>query len=78
MREWLKKFRYVKGYTHEDIANKCKISRSYYTQIENGTKTPSVEIAKKIGGCLNFDWTCFFKNQCSLREQKDLRGDIYD
>ncbi|MDT3498506.1 XRE family transcriptional regulator, partial [Bacillus toyonensis] len=36
----------------------------------NGTKTPSVEIAKKIGGSLNFDWTIFFGNQCSLKEQK--------
>ncbi|HDR7849257.1 TPA: helix-turn-helix transcriptional regulator [Bacillus toyonensis] len=70
MRDWLKEFRCVKGYTHEDIANKCKISRSYYTHIENGTKTPSVEIAKKIGGSLNFDWTIFFGNQCSLKEQK--------
>ncbi|MCU5341223.1 helix-turn-helix domain-containing protein [Bacillus cereus] len=79
MRKWLKDFRYLKGYTHEGIANKCKISRSYYTHIENGTKTPSVEIAKKIGGNLNFDWTFFFSNRCSLEEQSvGLRDGIYD
>ncbi|MDA2701383.1 helix-turn-helix transcriptional regulator [Bacillus cereus] len=79
MRKWLKDFRYLKGYTHEDIANKCKISRSYYTHIENGTKTPSVEIAKKIGESLNFDWTFFFSNKRSLKEHPvGLRGGIYD
>ncbi|EML9733608.1 TPA: helix-turn-helix transcriptional regulator [Bacillus cereus] len=78
MRDWLKEFRCVKGYTHEGIANKCNISRSYYTHIENGTKTPSVEIAKKIGGSLNFDWTIFFGNRCSLKEQKRVERGIYD
>ncbi|HDR7723181.1 MULTISPECIES: helix-turn-helix transcriptional regulator [unclassified Bacillus (in: firmicutes)] len=61
MRNWLKEFRCVRGYTHGDIANKCEISRSYYTQIENGTKTPSVKIAQKIGIILNFKWTIFFE-----------------
>lgn len=65
LRDWLKNYRCVKGYTHEYIAHECKISRSYYTHIENGTKTPSVEIAKKIGRGLNFDWTIFFENKCS-------------
>ncbi|MEM5607580.1 helix-turn-helix transcriptional regulator [Bacillus toyonensis] len=62
MRNWLKEFRCVRGFTHRDIANKCEISRSYYTHIENGTKTPSVKIARKIGMHLNFKWTIFLRN----------------
>ncbi|HFK1514997.1 TPA: helix-turn-helix transcriptional regulator [Bacillus cereus] len=69
MRNWLKELRCVRGYTHEHIADKCNISRSYYTHIENGTKTPSVEIAQKIGEILNFNWTIFFEKRCSLKEQ---------
>ncbi|MED0983014.1 helix-turn-helix transcriptional regulator [Bacillus paramycoides] len=61
MRDWLKELRCVKGYTHERVAGRCHMSRSYYTQIENGTKTPSVEIAQKIGEILNFNWTLFFE-----------------
>jgi transcriptional regulator with XRE-family HTH domain len=55
--------------THEDVANKCDISRSFYTHIENGTKTPSVEVAKKLGSVLGFKWTLFFDKECSLEEQ---------
>lgn len=62
LRNWLKEFRCVKGYTHREIANKCEISRSYYTHIENGTKTPSVEIARKLGRILNFNWIIFFES----------------
>lgn len=65
MRDWLKEFRCREGYTHKEIANKCEISRSYYTHIENGKKTPSVEIAQKLGRVLNFNWINFFEKHCS-------------
>jgi len=41
-----------------------RLSRSFYTEIENGDKNPSVETAKKIASALGFDWTIFFNNQC--------------
>ncbi|MEH6943516.1 helix-turn-helix transcriptional regulator [Bacillus sp. JJ722] len=69
MRTWLKELRLKKGYTQQDVAEKCNISRSYYTHIESGTKTPTVKIAKLIASVLNFSWTIFFENKCSLKEQ---------
>lgn len=69
LRYWLKTIRLQKKLTHEDVAIKSDISRSFYTHVENGTKTPSVEVAKKIAKTLNFDWTLFFNNECSFREQ---------
>lgn len=72
LRKWLKNIRDIKGYTHEDIARICEISRSYYTHIENGTKTPSVQLAKVLGGKLDFNWIIFFEKDCSLKEHHEV------
>ena len=39
--------------SHEAIAKKAKISRSFYTLIENGKKKPSIEVALRISKALN-------------------------
>lgn len=68
MRNWLKNMRLQRKLTQEEVAKICDISRSFYTHIEQGNKTPSVEVAKKIGRTLGFKWTVFFENKCSLKE----------
>lgn len=72
MRTWLKDYRIKTGLTQEQIALLSGISRSYYTHIEQGTKTPSVGTAKSIAKVLKFDWTLFFEIKCSLKEQKGV------
>ncbi len=69
MRVWLRDIRLQKKLTQELTANKSKISRSYYTHIESGKKTPTVETAKGIALTLGFEWTIFFENQRSYMEQ---------
>ncbi|MDU0329265.1 helix-turn-helix transcriptional regulator [Paenibacillus sp. 3LSP] len=69
MRTWLKKLRENAGFTHEQVADGAKLSRSYYTNIENGLKTPSVKAAKSIARVLNFQWELFFNEKCSFKEQ---------
>jgi len=54
--------------TQEQVADGSGISRSYYTNIENGTKTPSVAAAKSIAKALKFEWGKFFSDECSLKE----------
>ena len=72
MRMWLKEIREAKKIaTHEEAAELCGISRSYYTHLENGTKTPTVEVAKKIGEKMGFPWTNFFNEKCSFEEHKN-------
>ncbi|ELK46188.1 helix-turn-helix transcriptional regulator [Halobacillus sp. BAB-2008] len=73
MRMWLKEIRLQKDLTQEQTANKSNISRSYYTHIESGVKNPTVETAKDIAFTLEFKWTNFFENQCSLKEQKTYK-----
>ena len=60
-RKWLKDLRLSKGMTQQEVANKGEFARTYYTMVENGVRTPSVKMAKDIGGALDFDWTKFFE-----------------
>lgn len=55
--------------THKQVADGAGISRSYYTEIEAGEKTPSVLTAKRISLFLNFDWTLFFKESSRVKQQ---------
>lgn len=76
MRLWLKDIRESRGIeSHEEASILCGISRSYFTHIENGTRTPTVDVAKNIGLNLGFPWTNFFEDDCSLKEQKIMETD---
>lgn len=69
MRFWLKEIRDQEGYTQHEVSCLSEISRSHYTRIEQGTKKPSVDTAKKIARSLKFNWVIFFNNDCSCKEQ---------
>lgn len=49
--------------THEEVADQVGIKRQYYSMIENGSRDPSVKVAKKIGMVLKIDWTLFFRDK---------------
>lgn len=68
-RQWLKEKRLSKNKTQSQVAKLSGISRSYYTNIEAGVKTPAVPVAKRIAEILDFDWTYFFNIECSSKEQ---------
>ncbi|WP_068672318.1 helix-turn-helix transcriptional regulator [Oceanobacillus sp. Castelsardo] len=71
MRTWLKEMRDSRRLTQSEVAMLSGISRSHYTHIEQGNKTPSVEVAKRIAKTLKFDWVIFFENSGSLKEQTE-------
>ena len=60
VRDWLKVLRIEKNMTMRDVAHGARISESYYSQIENGKRSPSVNAAKAIGATLGFPWTRMF------------------
>lgn len=62
VRVWLKERRQKANFTQDEIAELTGISRSYYTHIEQGTKTPSVQVAKRIAHALTFQWVLFFED----------------
>ena len=63
MRHWLIEMRVAKGWPQKKVAELSGISRSYYSGIELGTRTPSAYKAKKIAAALGFDWTIFFEDK---------------
>lgn len=69
-RDWLIEIRSNLNLTQEAVAEKAKISRAYYTEIETGSKNPSVKSAQKIAEALNFEWPIFFENDCSETRNK--------
>lgn len=73
-RDWLANYRKEKKLTHQEVAEKVNISRQYYGFIENGERTPSVPIAKRLGKLFGFDWTIFFEDDCykSLHSNKEV------
>lgn len=56
----LKKMREDKGYTQKRLADETGVTRTAIANIEGGFSKPSIELAKKIGEVLGFDWTLFF------------------
>lgn len=62
MRTNLKEVRKNKNLTQLQVANKLNIERSYYTKIERGQRTPSLDIALKIKKILNYNDDDIFKN----------------
>ncbi|WP_426454856.1 helix-turn-helix transcriptional regulator [Paenibacillus sp. S-38] len=55
--------------TQLQVSKLASISRSAYSNIENGKREPSVDMAKKIATALNFDWQIFFENKCFKSKQ---------
>lgn len=61
MRHWLVQFRKTKGLTQQQVAEITGISRSYYADIEQGTKGASGKAAKLIANALGFDMNLFLQ-----------------
>lgn len=60
-RQWLKNARATVSMTQEEVAIKTEIASSTYAMYEQGRRTPSVKVARKIGNLLGFDWKDFFE-----------------
>lgn len=56
----LETIRLERKLSHNEIADLSNISRSFYTLIENGNRTPSIGVAKKISLALNLTLDEFF------------------
>ncbi|MFL0197801.1 helix-turn-helix transcriptional regulator [Clostridium sp. WILCCON 0269] len=72
MRQKLKERRLQKKYTHKTIAKELGVSRSTYTNIENGNKNPSLEVAMKIKKILGYKDDDIFLNSKFLKETKEV------
>lgn len=51
-----------RGLTKNQVAFILDVDRSYLTHIVKGERVPSVDMAKRLGLLLNFDWRIFYAN----------------
>ena len=58
----LKEKRKEKGLSQEELAKECGVFRTHISNIEKGVTKPSVNLAKRIGQILEFDWTKFYED----------------
>ncbi len=49
-----------KGYSKYQVAQILGVDRGYVTRISKGERIPSVDMAKRIGTLLDFDWRVFY------------------
>nr|WP_187351607.1 helix-turn-helix transcriptional regulator [Brevibacillus laterosporus] len=70
MRKWLIEERKKRLLKQSDVAKLIGISRSYYSEIELETKTPSGKVAKKIADFFKVDMTVFFEVKRAQYESK--------
>ncbi|PFG13041.1 helix-turn-helix transcriptional regulator [Bacillus sp. es.036] len=73
MRNWLINKRKKLKMTQEEVSTLSGVSRSAYSNIEVGTRDPSVETAKKIAFVLKFKWTIFFDLYCPEMKHKQTK-----
>lgn len=60
-RFWLIELRKKENISQEELAKKCNTTQMTISNIENGTRRPSPELAKEIAKVLNFKWTEFYE-----------------
>ncbi|KEO81128.1 helix-turn-helix transcriptional regulator [Tumebacillus flagellatus] len=65
-RDWLVERRHSRGLSQLQVAEGAGISRTYYSEIENGKK-PSGSAAFSIASFLEFDMSLFFKVNDAFR-----------
>lgn len=51
-----------KGYTKYQVAQILGVDRAYISRIAKGERAPSVDMAKRIGTLLDFDWKVFYQD----------------
>lgn len=68
-------YRERKKMTQEQVAKLSGIKRPYYTMIETGKRRPSVDVAKKIAGVLDFEWTLFFALDSNVSLHEEIQQD---
>ncbi len=61
-RAWLIAIRENSGISQKCVSEQIGVSQPSYSNIENGKRTPSVRVAKKIAAALGFDWTQFYED----------------
>ncbi|APT73599.1 cupin [Thermosipho melanesiensis] len=58
----IRTLRVARGYTQEELADRCDLSRSFISQLENDQVSPSIDTLERILRVLGSDLKTFFSN----------------
>lgn len=70
-RQWLIDIRKKRKKSQDWVAEQAMISRSFYTKIELGMKSPSLKTQYMISQALKFNPRLFVDHLCSQKEQSN-------
>lgn len=62
-RDWLIVLRQKKELSQDELAKLCNTTQMTISNIENGNRRPSPNLAQKLAKVLKFDWTKFYEEQ---------------
>lgn len=68
-RTFMNDARMSKKITQGELAIEVGTTRGHIAHIENGTRDPSVVLAKELASVLGLDWTIFFETKCVVSKQ---------
>lgn len=75
----VKRLRIAKGYTQEELADRCDLSRSFISQLESDKVSPSVETLERVLRVLGTDLKHFFSDEPKkIVFKKSERVPVYD
>ena len=55
--------------TQKELGKQIGVTEQFIFYIERGDRRPGVEVAKKLGALLGFDWTLFYPDESNGQEQ---------
>ena len=61
-REWLVAYRVAKNLSQDDVAKAIGVTQMTISNIENGIRRPSPQVAQALGRIFKFDWTKFYED----------------
>ena len=62
-RTWLIDLRKKANLTQEELGEKCGVTQMMISNIELGTRRPSVKLAQSLAIILGFDWFKFYEDE---------------
>lgn len=70
----IKALRKSRGYSQEQLADKCDITSKYLSRLEVGQQSPSIETLGKLAEALNVEFweLCNFGHEGSRKELQEL------
>lgn len=75
----IKELRKKRGYTLRELGEKLNFDYSYLSKVENGRKTPSIELLQQMADFFNVDISYFFMKNKELElfedDEKELLFD---